>query len=205
MTEVVTLGECLVSFVATAPGPLSEASTFERFVAGAEANVAVGLARLGHAVTYIGRVGADGFGDAIRRRLLGEGVRAVDLATDDGRDDRSDVPRAARPRAGPGRLRAPRLGRIAALGRRRRSSGRRRRVRRGPLAAPDRHHAGALRRRPGRDRARDRPRRARPARRSASTSTSAAGCGPTRPPRRSCARWRGGSTSCSAARTNSRS
>jgi len=82
MTEVVTLGECLVSFVATTPGPLSEATTFERLVAGAEANVAVGLARLGHPVTYIGRVGADGFGDAIRRRLLGEGVRAVDLVTD---------------------------------------------------------------------------------------------------------------------------
>ena len=34
-------------------------------------------------MSFIGRVGADGFGDAIRRRLLGEGVRAVDLATDD--------------------------------------------------------------------------------------------------------------------------
>jgi 2-dehydro-3-deoxygluconokinase len=83
MTEVVTLGECLIAFVATAPGPLSEAATFERFVAGAEANVAIGLARLGHTVTFIGRVGADGFGDAIRRRLLGEDVRSVDLTTDD--------------------------------------------------------------------------------------------------------------------------
>jgi len=83
MTEVVTLGECLIAFVATAPGPLSEATTFERFVAGAEANVAVGLARLSHTVTFIGRVGGDGFGDAIRRRLLGEGVRSVDLTTDD--------------------------------------------------------------------------------------------------------------------------
>ena len=83
MTEVVTLGECLIAFVATTPGPLAEATTFDRFVAGAEANVAVGLARLGHPVSYIGRVGADGFGDAIRRRLLGEGVRAADLRTDD--------------------------------------------------------------------------------------------------------------------------
>ena len=82
MSEVVTLGECLIAFVATAPGPLSEATTFERFVAGAEANVAVGLVRLGHTVTFIGRVGADGFGDAIRRRLLGEGVRSDDLTTD---------------------------------------------------------------------------------------------------------------------------
>ena len=48
MTEVVTLGECLIAFVATTPGPLADATTFDRFVAGAEANVAVGLARLGH-------------------------------------------------------------------------------------------------------------------------------------------------------------
>ncbi len=82
MTEVVTLGECLIAFVATASGPLSEAATFERFVAGAEANVAVGLARLGHPVAFIGRVGADGFGDAIRRRLIGEGVHSAALTTD---------------------------------------------------------------------------------------------------------------------------
>jgi 2-dehydro-3-deoxygluconokinase len=82
MTEVITLGECLVAFVATTPGPLAEATTFERFVAGAEANVAVGLARLGHSVAFIGRVGADGFGDAIRRRLRGEGVDIGDLAVD---------------------------------------------------------------------------------------------------------------------------
>lgn len=82
MTEVVTLGECLVAFVATSPGPLAEATTFERFVAGAEANLAVGLARLGHSVTFIGRVGADGFGDAITRRLRGEGVDTTHLSVD---------------------------------------------------------------------------------------------------------------------------
>ena len=47
----------------------------ERYVAGAEANVAVGLARLGHGVVaYIGNVGSDGFGTAIVRALRGEGV-----------------------------------------------------------------------------------------------------------------------------------
>ena len=82
MTEVVTLGECLIAFVAEEPGPLSEAATFRRFVAGAEANVAVGLARLGHEVAYIGRVGADGFGDTIARRLRGEGVDTTHLSAD---------------------------------------------------------------------------------------------------------------------------
>ncbi len=80
--EVVTLGECLASLVATMPGPLAEATSFERHVAGAEANVAVGLARLGHAVAYVGRVGADGFGTAIIRRLRGEGVHVTHLAID---------------------------------------------------------------------------------------------------------------------------
>ena len=84
MAEVVTLGECLIAFVAVEPGPLAEATRFDRFVAGAEANVAVGLARLGHSADYIGRVGADGFGEAIHRRLRGEGVGTAHLATDPG-------------------------------------------------------------------------------------------------------------------------
>jgi 2-dehydro-3-deoxygluconokinase len=82
MSEVVTFGECLVAFVATTPGPLAEAATFERFVVGAEANVAIGLTRLGHSVAYIGRVGTDGFGEAVARRLRGEGVDISDLAID---------------------------------------------------------------------------------------------------------------------------
>ncbi len=79
---VVTLGECLISLVATEPGPLAEAGTFERHIAGAEANVAVGLARLGHPVAYIGRVGSDGFGVAIVRRLRAEGVDVRHLTVD---------------------------------------------------------------------------------------------------------------------------
>ncbi len=80
--EVVTLGECLISLVAGQIGPLAEATTFERHVAGAEANAAVGLARLGHSVAYVGRVGDDGLGTAIRRRLRGEGVDVDHLRSD---------------------------------------------------------------------------------------------------------------------------
>ena len=82
-TEVVTLGECLASFVASDTGPLAEARGFTRHIAGAEANVAVGLARLGHRVAFLGRVGADGFGMAIVRALRGEGVDVGHLTTDD--------------------------------------------------------------------------------------------------------------------------
>ncbi len=80
--EVVTLGECLISLIASSRGPLAEATTLERHVAGAEANVAVGLARLGHRIAYVGRVGADGFGAAILRRLRGEGVDVEHLVVD---------------------------------------------------------------------------------------------------------------------------
>ena len=80
--EVVTLGECLVSFVAAATGPLAEVGAFHRYVAGAEANVAVGLARLGHPSAFIGRVGADSFGTTIVRRLRGDGVDVRWLRTE---------------------------------------------------------------------------------------------------------------------------
>ena len=80
--DLVTLGETLAAFVATTPGPISEAMAFERHFAGAEANVAVGLARLGLSVSYIGRVGDDGFGTAIVRALRGEGVDVTHLAVE---------------------------------------------------------------------------------------------------------------------------
>jgi 2-dehydro-3-deoxygluconokinase len=72
--EVVTLGEVLAAFTAPGGSPLADATAFERHIAGAEANVAVGIARLGHRAAFIGRVGADGLGTAALRRLRGEGV-----------------------------------------------------------------------------------------------------------------------------------
>ena len=80
--EVVTLGEALVALVAREVGPLASVGTFEPHVAGSEANVAVGLARLGHPTAFIGRVGDDGFGTTIRRSLRGEGVDVSMLTTD---------------------------------------------------------------------------------------------------------------------------
>ena len=62
--------------------PLAESTRFLRTIAGAEANVAVGLARLGRRVAYIGRVGADGLGTAIVRGLRGQGVDVGFLTED---------------------------------------------------------------------------------------------------------------------------
>ena len=72
-----------MALVATDLGPLAEARSFQRYVAGAEANVAVAVSRLGHVAALVGRVGADGFGDTIVRRLRGEGVDVSGLAVDE--------------------------------------------------------------------------------------------------------------------------
>ena len=60
--DAVTFGEVMTMFVATEPGPLEQVTTFTRALAGAETNVATGLARLGHRTGWIGRVGDDPFG-----------------------------------------------------------------------------------------------------------------------------------------------
>jgi 2-dehydro-3-deoxygluconokinase len=80
--EIVTLGECMASFVALERGPMAEATRYRRTVAGAEANVAVGLARLGRRVAYLARVGADGLGSAVVRELRGQGVDVDFVRTD---------------------------------------------------------------------------------------------------------------------------
>ena len=84
MPRFVTLGESLIGLVANEYGPLAEASTFRAHVVGAELNVAIGVARLGHSAAFIGRVGDDGFGTAILRRLRAEGVDTSGVMVDHG-------------------------------------------------------------------------------------------------------------------------
>jgi 2-dehydro-3-deoxygluconokinase len=79
---VVALGETMVLLLAEQPGLLREVITFRRHVAGAEANVAVGLCRLGCTAGFISRVGDDEFGRAIQFRLRGEGVDISRLRVD---------------------------------------------------------------------------------------------------------------------------
>jgi 2-dehydro-3-deoxygluconokinase len=80
--EVIAVGEPLIALLAVGPAPLADVEAFGRHVAGAEANMAVGLARLGHRALYVGRVGDDGFGRTIVRRLRGEGVDVSGVAVD---------------------------------------------------------------------------------------------------------------------------
>ena len=74
MLDVVTLGETMVLFVPTRTGLLRYAQQFDRYVAGAESNTAIGLARIGHQVGWISKVGQDEFGEYILAFLRGEQV-----------------------------------------------------------------------------------------------------------------------------------
>jgi 2-dehydro-3-deoxygluconokinase len=82
MHEVVTLGECMAVLYPDEAVPLDRASTLAIDIAGAEANLAIGLSRLGHSVQFISRVGADPFGQRIRATLTAEGVDIAHLLTD---------------------------------------------------------------------------------------------------------------------------
>ncbi|MGV9601525.1 sugar kinase [Streptosporangium sandarakinum] len=83
VAEVVTYGECMLLMVAEPGVPLARARSFRRSVAGAEGNVAIGLARLGHAVRWLGRVGADPAGEAVLTDLRAEGVDLSHAQTDE--------------------------------------------------------------------------------------------------------------------------
>lgn len=73
--DVVTSGELLIDFVALESGvSLVEARRFEKAAGGAPANVAVGLARLGRSVAFLGQVGQDEFGDFLADTLAVKGV-----------------------------------------------------------------------------------------------------------------------------------
>jgi 2-dehydro-3-deoxygluconokinase len=80
--DVITLGETMVMFVATESGPLRGIDLFRKHVAGSEANVAIGLARLGHHPGWISRLGNDEFGLFIRNFLRGEGVDVSQVILD---------------------------------------------------------------------------------------------------------------------------
>ena len=75
--DVVTLGEALLLLAATEAGRLEEVRRFDKRTAGAETNVATGLARLGLRVGWLSRLGSD----SMSRFLLAEFTRAgIDCA-----------------------------------------------------------------------------------------------------------------------------
>lgn len=80
---VLTVGETLA--VARSARPLRLGGDLGLSIAGAEANVAIGLARLGHPVRWFGRVGEDELGALVARTLRAEGVDVRWVVHDDTR------------------------------------------------------------------------------------------------------------------------
>ncbi|MBD3191351.1 MAG: histidine kinase [Candidatus Heimdallarchaeota archaeon] len=72
--EIISIGEALIDFIAEQPGSLLSTETFTKSPGGAPANVAVGLARLGVKVGFIGKVGDDPFGKFLVNKLEKEKV-----------------------------------------------------------------------------------------------------------------------------------
>ncbi|WP_098024686.1 sugar kinase [Streptomyces sp. st115] len=73
-TDVVCLGESMVTFLPSQPGRLADVPSFGRGIGGAESNVACALAAAGHRAAWVGRVGADGFGEHLVETIAGYGV-----------------------------------------------------------------------------------------------------------------------------------
>jgi len=73
--SVVCFGELLIDFVALEHGvSVGEASGFKKAPGGAPANVAVAVARLGHASAFLGQVGDDPFGHYLADVLAADKV-----------------------------------------------------------------------------------------------------------------------------------
>jgi len=80
--DVITFGEAMAMFVADEHGDLATVSRFTRRQSGAEANVAIGLARLGLRVGWVSRVGDDSLGRFILETMRSEGVDCSHVTVD---------------------------------------------------------------------------------------------------------------------------
>jgi 2-dehydro-3-deoxygluconokinase len=81
--DVVTFGEAMTMFIANQPGALHEVSQFTRELAGAETNVAIGLARLGLSAGWASKLGNDAFGKFVLDRMKNENVNIDHVWFDD--------------------------------------------------------------------------------------------------------------------------
>lgn len=82
MKRMLLAGEAMGLFIAGEEGSLSNVSHFSSAIAGAEYNVAVGLTRLEHRVSYLTKVGDDPFGEKIRNALTLQGIDTSLVQTD---------------------------------------------------------------------------------------------------------------------------
>ncbi|WP_058910934.1 sugar kinase [Entomohabitans teleogrylli] len=82
--DLVTIGEAMAMFVAREYGDLAEVEHFIKRIAGAELNVATGIARLGLRAGWVSRVGNDAFGRYVLNCLEKEGIDHRQVTVDSG-------------------------------------------------------------------------------------------------------------------------
>lgn len=81
--RLVTFGEGLALVHATQIGSLAHLGQLRLSTGGAEANVAIGVTRLGVPATWLGRLGRDSLGERVARELRAEGIDTRVLWDDD--------------------------------------------------------------------------------------------------------------------------
>ncbi len=73
--DVIPVGRVAIDFNPTDYNrPLSESEHFNKYLGGSPANIAVGLARLGRKVGFLGKVSDDQFGDFVTSYFVKEGI-----------------------------------------------------------------------------------------------------------------------------------
>ena len=80
--DVLSFGETMAMLVADHCGDLASVNHFSKRIAGADSNVAIGLARLGFNVAWLSRVGADSLGRFVVQTLEREGLDCRHVAVD---------------------------------------------------------------------------------------------------------------------------
>jgi sugar/nucleoside kinase (ribokinase family) len=84
--DFICLGRAAVDLYGLERGSrLEDAQHFAKYLGGSSGNVAVGLARLGHKVAMLTRVGDEHMGRFVRETLEAEGVDVTAVRTDPGR------------------------------------------------------------------------------------------------------------------------
>lgn len=89
MIKVITLGETMAAMIPGASGPLRYVADYSVRTAGAESNVAIGLAKLDVEAAWVSRLGSDEIGHYIMNQIRGEGVNCRGVVID--KDHRTGV------------------------------------------------------------------------------------------------------------------
>ncbi|MEG2316342.1 MAG: 5-dehydro-2-deoxygluconokinase [Clostridia bacterium] len=73
--DIIPVGRVAIDFNPTDYNrPLSQSEHFNKYLGGSPANIAVGMARLGHKVGFLGKISDDAFGDFVQGFFQNEGI-----------------------------------------------------------------------------------------------------------------------------------